>query len=131
MKISTLVFFFLLCTLFSLYSYAYEVRLTWDHNHPLPEGYNLYQRHSWDSYDYDFPVWKGTENICAIYNLVDDTIYCFTVRAFVEEDESGDSNEVCIRRNGHDGGVVIEVGVSSGGGSHGGGGGCSISTLIK
>jgi hypothetical protein len=39
----------------------------------------------------------------------------FKLELFVEEDESGDSNEVWFRRNSHDGGVAAAVSASSGG----------------
>ena len=44
----------------------------------------------------NYPIWVGIENNCTIYNLYDDTGYCFVVRAVdVDGNESSDSNETC------------------------------------
>ena len=71
-----------------------EVKVSWDHNDPLPEGYRVYQRKSGQAYDYSSPVWTGANNSGVVYNLEYDTTYYFVVRAFEGTLESVDSDEV-------------------------------------
>ena len=71
-----------------------EVKVSWDHNDPLPEGYRVYQRKSGQAYDYSSPVWTGANNSGVVYNLEYDTTYYFVVRAFEGALESVDSDEV-------------------------------------
>ena len=85
---------FVLTSLFVITARAAEVTLTWDHNEPLPDGYRLFMRIDGSEYNYATPVWQGTDNTCSIDGLQPATKYFFVVRAFVKEDESGDSNEV-------------------------------------
>jgi hypothetical protein len=76
---------------------AVTVTLEWDAN-PQPEqrGYKIFCRLSTDeTYDYEKPVWAGTDGSCDITGLAPGTDYCFVVRAFdADGNESGDSNEV-------------------------------------
>jgi hypothetical protein len=76
---------------------AISVTLEWDAN-PQPElrGYKIFCRLSTDeTYDYEKPVWAGTDGSCEITGLAAGTDYCFVVRAFdADGNESGDSNEV-------------------------------------
>lgn len=76
---------------------AVSVTLEWDSD-PQPElrGYKIFCRLTTDAnYDYDRPVWAGTDGRCDIPGLAPQTDYCFVVRAFdAEGNESGDSNEV-------------------------------------
>jgi hypothetical protein len=58
------------------------VKLSWDHNDPLPEGYRVFQRKDGQAYDYSTPVWTGANNSCTVYNLEYDTLYYFVVRAY-------------------------------------------------
>lgn len=78
-------------------AWAASVTLEWDAN-PQPElrGYKIFCRLNSDlAYDYDRPVWAGTEGKCKITGLASNTDYCFVVRAFdIKGNESGDSNEV-------------------------------------
>lgn len=76
---------------------AAEVKLTWDHNDPLPEGYRVYMRTEDNDYNYETPVWDGKENVCTIDGLLPATQYYFVVRAYIADDSSGDSNEVTYK----------------------------------
>jgi hypothetical protein len=76
---------------------AVSVTLEWDSDpHPELRGYKIFCRLASDSdYDYDKPVWAGTDGHCDITGLASKTDYCFVVRAFdTDGNESGDSNEV-------------------------------------
>lgn len=73
---------------------AAQVALAWDANTPVPDGYHLYRRLENQNYDYNQPVWEGTTTSCSLDDLQDGAIYYFTIRAYVGEQESGDSNEV-------------------------------------
>lgn len=73
---------------------AAEVTLQWDPNDPTPDGYRVYRRVEADTYDYSNPAWQGTSTTCTIGDLEPNVTYYFVVRAFVTDDESGDSNEV-------------------------------------
>ncbi|MEJ2642608.1 MAG: fibronectin type III domain-containing protein, partial [Desulfosarcinaceae bacterium] len=78
-------------------AWAVSVTLEWDaHPHPELRGYKIFCRLASDtSYDYDKPVWAGTDGKCEITGLAPKTDYCFVVRAFdADGNESGDSNEV-------------------------------------
>lgn len=70
-----------------------EVTLAWDDVDPPLDGYLLFIRAENYTYDYDDPIWFGTETTCTIDELSDGTYY-FVVRAYYDIDESGDSNEV-------------------------------------
>jgi hypothetical protein len=82
---------------------ALAVQFTWDENDPVPDGYRLYQRTVPGAYDYDNPIWVGTlppsDDLTG--HALGET-YCWVVRAYVGDDESGDSNEVCLTIGGND-----------------------------
>jgi hypothetical protein len=42
------------------------VKLKWDHNDPLPEGYRIFQKIDGGSYDYQNPEWQGVENTATL-----------------------------------------------------------------
>lgn len=90
----------IICILFSTaFVQAAQVTLAWDSNDPVPDGYRVYYRTEGGHYDYSAPVWPqqsddSTLTTCTIDNLSADTTYSFVVRAFVENEESGDSNEI-------------------------------------
>lgn len=78
---------------------AANVTLSWDANTPEPEGYRVFQRIEGQAYDYTAPVWpldgaNHTQSTCTIDGLTEGVTYYFVVRAYVGQDESGDSNEV-------------------------------------
>jgi hypothetical protein len=81
--------------------YSADVTLAWDPNGEEDlAGYRIFYREEGQSYNYSDPAWEGTETTCTIYDLDNETIYCFVVRAFdTSANESGDSNEVCYRPN--------------------------------
>jgi hypothetical protein len=70
--------------------------LQWDENTELVEGYRVYAREHWASYDYDSPVWAGSDTTCTIFDLAEGVSYYFVARAFNEFAESGNSNEVSM-----------------------------------
>ena len=75
---------------------AAQVTLAWDPNDPKPDVYKVYRRGEGNSYDYSSPAWTGTAAMATIDNLDENTTYFFVVRAYVDSQESGDSNEVEI-----------------------------------
>jgi chitinase len=81
---------------FPLVVSAAQVTLQWDGGTPNPDGYNLYQRMSGDTFDYSNPVNTSaiTGTTYIVSGLTEGATYYFVVRAFVGADESGDSNEV-------------------------------------
>ena len=96
----SVVCFSLLCLLPAL-SVAAQVTMEWDLNDPTPEGYRIYQRTEGQDYDYNQPVWTGTENTCTINGLDDYINYCFVVRAYTGSNESTDSNEITFLSSPH------------------------------
>jgi hypothetical protein len=105
---------------FSPAAHGATVTLQWDVNEPAPDGYRLFRRVEGESYDYDNPVYEGSQ-LTARVRCDEDTTYYFVVRAFLGSDESADSNEVSYRDNsGSDqpGGPDTDD-PSSGGGSDG------------
>ena len=77
--------------------YSLDVTLVWDPNSEDDlAGYRVFYREEGRSYDYKELAWQGSKTTCTIYNLYDNTIYYFVVRAFdIRGSESGDSNEAC------------------------------------
>jgi hypothetical protein len=78
---------------------AAQVTLAWDPNVSTPDGYKVFQRLDGQSYDYASPVCPKpgedpTQTDCTIYDLADETLYHFVVKAYVGGSVSGDSNEV-------------------------------------
>jgi hypothetical protein len=74
-----------------------QVTLAWSPNsEPDLAGYRVFSRLEGEDYDYDFPVWEGTETTCTIDILDENLPNYLVVRAFDTEGyESADSNEVC------------------------------------
>lgn len=72
-----------------------QVTLQWDSNDPAPDGYRVYGREEGQDYDYDAFWWQGDDTFdrCTIDGLDENKTYFFVVRAFIADDESGDSNE--------------------------------------
>jgi chitinase len=92
-KIVLTTSYYLLVTLPIIVSAA-EVTLQWDANDPNPDGYRLFLRQAGASYNYSNPLWSGTATTHGVQDLVSGTTYYFVVRAYIGDDESGDSNEV-------------------------------------
>lgn len=73
---------------------AFEVKLAWDPNTDLVDGYRIFIREETENYVYDTPEWEGSETTCTVSGLAEGIAYCFVARAFNEYGESADSNEV-------------------------------------
>ena len=73
-----------------------QITLAWDPNsEPDLAGYRIFCRQQGQSYNYNDPVWEGSDTTCTIHGLGDSTTYYFVARAFdTSGNESGDSNEV-------------------------------------
>ena len=73
-----------------------QVTLTWDkNNEPDVAGYRIFCRQEDQDYDYNLPVWDGVETTCTIFGLDDNTTCYFVARAYdIQDNESGNSNEV-------------------------------------
>ena len=89
----------LIFLLFPKNAHSTDVTLSWDANSEEDlAGYRIFYREAGQSYDYNDPLWEGSETTCTAYNLDDMTTHCFVVRAFdTSGNESGDSNEVCYQ----------------------------------
>ncbi|OEU84091.1 MAG: hypothetical protein BA873_07935 [Desulfobulbaceae bacterium C00003063] len=96
-RILSLVIFGIVLFLTPQVVHALDVTLAWNENGEQDlAGYRVFFREEGRSYNYDDPVWKGTDITCTIHNLDIATTYCFVVRAFDKAGyESGDSAEVC------------------------------------
>ena len=75
---------------------ANEITLAWDKNiESEVVGYSLFYRVDGLGYDYSDPLWQGTGTMCTVYNLEDDTIYYFVIRAIdAGGNQSSDSTEL-------------------------------------
>lgn len=107
-----------------------QVTLQWDTNDPAPDGYRLYGREEGQNYDYGAFWWQGddTFNRCTIDGLDENKTYFFVVRAFVGDDESGDSNEVRYSNDGERYNLRNNDMGAAGGGS---GSGCFIQSFFR
>lgn len=74
-------------------SIAAQISLAWDANDPPVDGYLLFMRPENSDYDYTTPVWSGVDTTCTIEDISNGAYY-FVVRAYSDEAESSDSNEV-------------------------------------
>ena len=79
---------------FPIIAFADDVTLQWDANDPVPNGYRLFMRLDGETYDYANPIWEGEDTTHLVQSLTVGVNYHFVVRAYVGDDESGDSNEV-------------------------------------
>jgi hypothetical protein len=75
---------------------AGPITFEWDASEQEVTGYRLFQRAVDGSYDYDHPVAdiKGRETVRHVLTGVPDGTWCWVLRAYDEDNESGDSNEV-------------------------------------
>ena len=73
----------LILLLFPKNAHSTDVTLSWDANSEEDlAGYRIFYREAGQSYDYNDPLWEGSETTCTAYNLDDMTTHCFVVRAF-------------------------------------------------
>jgi len=88
-----LIFAFAFISFSPIIASAAQVALEWDENDEEDlAGYRVFCREENQIYDYDHPVWEGSENSCIISR---DVKSYFVVRAFNTSNmESGNSNEV-------------------------------------
>ena len=108
-----------------------EVTLQWDTNTPTPEGYLVFGREEGQSYDYDDPWWRIVDPDfvqCTIDQLDESKTYYFVVRAYVNEDVSGDSNEVRFAYT--DSSSALDNSSDGGSSSRALGAGCFIQSLF-
>lgn len=89
--IHCLVFFFFASASFAQ---AENVTLSWLPSDPPADTYRIFQRTAAETYDYSEWVYQGFDTTCVITDLNPDTTYYFIVRAYINDAESGDSNEV-------------------------------------
>ena len=89
--------------------YSASVRLAWEENGQKDVGYRIFYRQGGQEYNYEVPDWEGTETRCTIYGLDDNTTYYFVARAFDSYSESGDSDEVCYRKDNGDTSTVSYI----------------------
>jgi hypothetical protein len=77
-------------------TFAAKVTLAWDESYDENlAAYSLYCRLEGRTFDYNDPLWTGTDTICTIHNLNEDTVYYFVIRALdIFGKESGNSGEV-------------------------------------
>lgn len=80
-------------------AYDYSITFAWDPNSPAPDGYRFFNRKAGDNYNYaqGAEAWKGPETQITLDFQCAEGQECVTyhvVRAYVLNDESGDSNEV-------------------------------------
>ena len=95
-KVLSIIVFLIVPFFCSPNTYAAKVTLAWDENDGENlAGYSLYCRVEGHAFDYDDPLWEGSETVCTIHNLQEGTGYYFIIRAFdVFGNESGNSGEV-------------------------------------
>ncbi|MGA1841312.1 MAG: Ig-like domain-containing protein, partial [bacterium] len=73
-----------------------ELKFTWDSYEEEDNivGYRIFCREAGKHYDYNNPIWEGTEKFCTLSNLDDQKIYYFVSRALnIHGIDSNDSNE--------------------------------------
>jgi hypothetical protein len=70
--------------------------LEWDEiSHPSLAGYRVFCRQIGQDYDFNHPLWEGTETTCTIDDLDYNIMYYFVARSYnFSNTESGNSNEV-------------------------------------
>ncbi len=95
-RIFLAVGYYLLIAFPLVVSAAAQVTLEWNENDTTPDGYNLYQRADGHTYDYSNPVNQTpiTATTYTVGDLETENTYYFVVRAFLGDQESGNSNEV-------------------------------------
>lgn len=86
---------FVLIVLSVNFAHAAEVNLAWDANiDPPVDGYYVFKRTEGEKYDYTKPVCQTSQTTCKVTDLMPATTYYFVARAYLGNEQSGDSNEV-------------------------------------
>ncbi len=86
---------FLLCHFATAgFIHAGHLVISWQQADPAPEGYRIYHRMEGQTYDYTQPIWTGSDESADIKNLETEVTHYFVVRAFIDNLESEDSDEV-------------------------------------
>ena len=121
-SITTLRVGLALLSVFSVFSLAavaaaLDLSFAWDANKDYVEGYRLYSRENGQPYDDEEPAWEGTDTRCTVFNLDDDGVYYFVLRAYNAYGESMNSVELRYPPASRSGG--------------GGGGGCMIAVSAR
>jgi hypothetical protein len=93
-KMKAFLFSLILSQILGGFCAGASITLAWDPNVQPPDGYKVFQRENGQAYAYDSPAWTGGTTSATISNLIIGKTYFFVVRAFVGQNESGDSNEV-------------------------------------
>jgi hypothetical protein len=128
------LFILLLIIAFPAISHALcEAVLEWDPSNSGVQGYYVFGREEGQNYDYNEPWWQGDHSFssCAIEDLEEDKTYFFVVRAYSNDEVSGDSNEV--RYSYEDASSSLSNGVtsdSSGSAFQGSSSGCFINAIF-
>ena len=77
-------------------AFAFQAVVSWDPNHPSPEGYKVYMRTTGQAYRFNSPIWTNSATTSTIRNLLDNTRYYFVVTAYEGAEEGLQSEEVWI-----------------------------------
>ena len=63
--------------------FSFDAQITWDENEEEDiAGYKIFCRQEDQGYNYNVPIWTGTDITCTIPELDDTNIYYFIARAF-------------------------------------------------
>ena len=86
-------------TIFPAVAPASQVTLTWSDRNKSVDGYRVYKRTEGQTFNYAKPAWptdgrNHPQTSCTLSNLADGTNYYFVVRAYADDNQSGNSNEV-------------------------------------
>ena len=92
---------FVICLIIIISSkniFSFDARITWDKNEEEDiAGYKIFCRQEDQGYNYNVPLWTGTDIACIIYDLDDTNIYYFVARAFnISGIESENSEELKV-----------------------------------
>ncbi|MGA1841283.1 MAG: hypothetical protein ACMUIU_11720 [bacterium] len=81
LSILVICLFILIC---SKNIFSFDAQITWDENEEENiAGYKIFcRKEGYQGYNYNAPVWTGTDTTCSIYDLNDTNIYYFVARAF-------------------------------------------------
>ena len=98
--LKTLIGIFLFILFFTFYFgmcvdvHAAEIKVAWDANDPVPEGYKVFIRQPPAAYDYSTPAWQGSGTLTDPIAVENNVPIAIVVRAFDGELQSPDSDEI-------------------------------------